>query len=152
MIDMTEGILSSADTKTHQRYMFPVSEHCKILTFNLDYSPSFLEDEELSWEIIRQGQAKYEENIELLAEDSWKKYVPLKNLITVSLDDPVEFRGACHRKKDSQRLFISAGEASPGLMPGHLIAGQWTITLSFHAIVTDRCEFKLEVWEEESDL
>ncbi|NQX68282.1 hypothetical protein HQN90_19340 [Paenibacillus alba] len=152
LIYATEGTLASTDTQTHQTYFFPVSENCRTLHLIFDYSPACLEDEEAAKQIIQASQMKYQENSEHQVEDGWKKYLPLRNLLTVSLDDPAKFRGACHRKDISQQLFLTAEEASPGLMPGPLVAGKWSVTLSFHAIVTETCDFKLVVWEEEGSL
>lgn len=42
-----------------------------------------------------------EENLE-----KWKELLPLQNPITISIDDPVRFRGAAHRHSPDQKLFI----------------------------------------------
>ncbi|MEK8126411.1 hypothetical protein WMW72_00625 [Paenibacillus filicis] len=152
LIFQTEGQLSTADSQTHRRFTFDVAPNGRELHLLFDYSPTLLEDEQLSKEIIRTSLFKYNEGSEPVTEDGWRKYYPLRNLLTVSLDDPDGFRGACHRKDASQRLSVSAHEASPGLMPGPVIAGAWTVTLSLHAIVTESCEFKLTVWQEDGDL
>ncbi|WP_240414458.1 hypothetical protein [Paenibacillus periandrae] len=144
-----EEKLAIAQTQTHITYSFAVSDSCRKVNIDFNYSPKTLDNEALSKGIIEQSLRKYNDGNDPIMEDSWTRFLPLKNLITVSVDDPNGFRGACHRHDSEQHLFLAAGSASPGLMPGLLIQGNWSITLSLHAIVTEVCSFKLRVWEGE---
>ncbi|NOU95749.1 hypothetical protein GC093_21345 [Paenibacillus sp. LMG 31456] len=142
-----EEKLAIAQTQTHITYSFAVSDLCRKLNIDFSYAPKTLDNETLSKEIVGLSLLKYSDSNDPILEDGWKRYLPLKNLITVSVDDPNGFRGACHRQDAEQHLFLAADSASPGLMPGLPIQGNWTITLSIHALVTATCSFKLRVWE-----
>jgi hypothetical protein len=139
--------LAAVQTQTHITYSFTVSSSCRMLNVDFLYSPKILKDERLSMEIIRHSLQKYSEGSDQGSDVSMKKFLPLKNLITVSIDGPNGFRGACHRQDPEQHLFLAADSASPGLMPGPLAAGNWSITLSVHALVTETCTYRLVVWE-----
>ncbi len=151
LLDM-EDKLAGVQTQTHLTHSFVVSEHCRKLHIDFSYSPKSLDDETLSREIIGESLRKYTDAGDnayggQAFEESWKRFLPLKNLITVSVDDPNGFRGACHRQDPKQQLFLAADSASPGLMPGPIIQGTWSVTLSVHALVTEKCDVSLVVWE-----
>ncbi|MCR8636251.1 hypothetical protein [Paenibacillus radicis (ex Xue et al. 2023)] len=142
-----EEKLMSEQNQTHITYLFNVSDSCPKLNIDFSYFPKSLDNEALSKEIIGQSLRKYSDGNDPVMEEGWRRFLPLKNLITVSIDDPNGFRGACHRQDSMQHLFLATGAASPGLMQGPLTAGQWSITLSIHALVTETCSYKLSVWE-----
>jgi hypothetical protein len=146
LLDVEEK-LAAVQTQTHITYSFDVSDSCRKLNIDFRYSPKILNDEVLSMEIIRHSLRKYSEGSDQPFEESMKKFLPLKNLITFSIDDPNGFRGACHRQDAEQHLFLAFDSASPGLMPGPLVKGNWSVTLSIHALVTEICTYKLMVWE-----
>jgi predicted metal-dependent phosphoesterase TrpH len=57
------------------------------------------------------------------------------SLVTLSLFDPAGFRGAGHRFAPRQAFDLSAGDATPGLLPGPLPAGEWTVEVDIHCVV-----------------
>jgi hypothetical protein len=59
----------------------------------------------------------------------------VSNLLTLTLFDPSGFRGAGHRGGASQRVRISAAEATPGYLPGPLPAGRWIVQIDTHMIM-----------------
>ncbi|NEW04816.1 hypothetical protein GK047_02130 [Paenibacillus sp. SYP-B3998] len=149
---VVEETLTFVQSQTHVTYSFVVSEQSKKLGIDFNYSPKSLDDERLSKEIIQLSLQKYTVANELKSngpsfEQNWQRFLPLKNLITVSVDDPNGFRGACHRHDPEQSLYLTQELASPGLMPGPIGSGTWSVTLSIHALVTATCNFQLIVWE-----
>lgn len=78
-------------------------------------------------------------------------FLPLKNLITLSLDDPHGYRGAAHRQAPKQEHILTASEASPGFYAGAISAGEWTLTLNVHALVTEFCDCDIQIECEEGE-
>lgn len=76
-------------------------------------------------------------------------FLPLKNLITLSLDDPNGYRGAAHRQADSQVHIVTEPTASPGFLAGKLPAGDWRLVLNVHALVTPFCDCRVKIEVEE---
>ncbi|WP_068785565.1 hypothetical protein [Paenibacillus phocaensis] len=145
VLDM-KGRVAPEDSKTHVRIPFQIDQGCSVLQLRFEYGPKVLEDRERSLQLLQQSFEFYllpEQRESALAQAD--SYLPLKNLITLSLDDPTGYRGACHRHDPVQELALSAGQASPGLLPGPLPAGDWRITLSIHCIVTEACEYQLQI-------
>lgn len=139
--------------KTHITYSFYIPEGVTELHAHFAYSPKVLEDAEKSKELVLESLAAYvEPHLLPVYRDKWESYLPLNNLITLSLDDPQGFRGSGHRHNPDQRYILSEQEASPGLERGPVISGMWKITLSVHCIVTETCDYELQVWEGEGTL
>jgi hypothetical protein len=129
----------------HMMYLPKVS---KKICIEFSYEPKLLEDKESSKEIIQEALSRFipEEELQYKREH-WEDYYPLQNLITLSFDDAVYFRGAAHRHNPKQHLLISEDSASPGLTPGIIPEGMFKATLSVHALVTERCSYSIKVLE-----
>lgn len=72
-----------------------------------------------------------------------------RNLVTLSLFDPAGFRGAAVRARVDQELTISEVGATPGLLAGPIVPGEWSIVLDTHEILntgaeSGRLEYHLE--------
>lgn len=143
------GRVTPESSKTHIRIPFQLDEDCTRLRLKLEYTPKVLKDRKRSLELLQQSFDAYllpEQREPAMSQAD--HYLPLNNLITLSLDDPLGYRGACHRHDPIQELTLSAEQASPGLLPRSLPPGDWEATLSVHSIVTDTCNYSLQVWAE----
>lgn len=78
-------------------------------------------------------------------------FLPLKNLVTLSLDDPQGYRGAAHRQTPQQVHEITGSFASPGFYAGAIPSGEWRLTLNVHALVTEFCDCEIRVECEEGE-
>jgi hypothetical protein len=147
-----QGSLTPHDSKTHICMPFVVEPGCAKLHMRLQYGPKTLEDQDRSIEMLKESYDLYilPEHLEYAIANA-THHLPLKNLITLSLDDTSRYRGACHRHDPIQELYISKMDASPGMMPGELPAGTWTIILSVHCIVTEECTYQMQIWTSEED-
>lgn len=131
--------------KTNMSLPFAVGEGVKSLKFTFSYSPKVLTDRERARLLI-------ERNIEKDAGEyageypSWEEFLPLKNLITLSVDDPTAYRGCAHRQAECMEHIISDSFASPGFNKGAIQAGQWQAVLNLHGVVTEKidCHLKIE--------
>lgn len=151
LIDQTQTLTPEL-SRSHIRFPFHLTREASKLHIHFVYGPKTLEDRERSRRLMEDCIGKYiEPERKPLVLRGLERYYPLSNLITLSVDDPNAYRGACHRHDPEQRLLLSEAEASPGLTKGPLPAGQWTVTVSLHSIVTERCEYRLQVWAEEEE-
>lgn len=134
----TKKCLTPEDEKSNVFFPFDVPEGVSKLCITYSYIPKTLADREKSYELIK-------ENLIRDAGEAWTEYtdyeefVPLKNLVTLSLCSPEGFRGAAHRQADNQYHEVSESFASPGFLRGGIIPGRWTLCLNVHALVTDVC-------------
>jgi hypothetical protein len=145
-----EGQVTPVCSKTHISYKFYLDQTGGKLWISFAYEPKNLEDREQAKRMIFESIEKYTEADQReRIQVKWESYLPLKNLITVSVDDAKGHRGAGHRHDPEQLLFLSEEGASPGLVRGTILPGMWEVTLSIHAIVTNTCRYKLQIHHEE---
>ena len=136
------------DEKTNISFPFDVTEDTESLKITFSYSPKLLEDDERANMLI-------ENNIKKDAGDfaheytNRDEYKPLKNLITVSVDDPDTYRGCAHRQDKDQVHIIREDFASRGFHKGKIQKGQWKVVLNLHGIVTEKVNCRL--WVEAGD-
>lgn len=142
--------VTPACSKSHITYRFFLTSAGGRLGIKFAYRPKQLEDLEKAKALIdRSIELYYETETQEQAKARFESYLPLNNLITVSVDGPNGHRGAAHRHDPEQFLYLSPNEASPGLVCGDIMKGMWEVTLSLHAVVTGYCEYSLQIWQEE---
>ena len=141
-------ILSKKDEKTNVSVEFILENDASFLKITYDYSPKVLDDEESSKQQII-ACLKRDSVVE--SADEWRKYLPIVNLVTLSLDDPFTYRGCAHRHAPSQEHIISENFASPGFIKGKISKGKWLLQLNVHAVVSKQCvcNIKIEAGGEE---
>ena len=146
----TETYLRPDDSKSNRYIPFIVPEGIKKLYITYSYSPKDLEDKDKSYELIRENILRdAPEDIDRYTD--YSEFMPLKNLVTLSLtyDYPDGlthiFRGAAHRHDKEQYHEIGEKFASPGFLKGKITAGQWSLVLNVHALVTDICTCRIKI-------
>ena len=95
------GILTRDDDKKNVRFAFDVPDGTQALQIEFAYSPKTLTDPELEKQICETALKKYNGAV---CYDEYKQYLPLKNLVTLSLDDPGGYRGAAHRQDPARYI------------------------------------------------
>ena len=125
--------------KTNIPLQFTVPNRIEKLIIDYEYSPKTLEDEEKATELLEKSIKKYLGK-EYKAEP--KDFMPVKNLITLSLDEKGNYRGAAHRQADKQHHEICKDFASVGFEKGEITSGEWTLVLNIHCCA---CEVNYNV-------
>ena len=158
VLDLRES-LTPADHQTHRRYPFTVPEACARLTISVAYNPKHLDEAQsstLAWSALRAQSERLAAMVGPVRADAWAKDVTrraervrIPNLLTISLDDESgAYRGAGHRQSPKQDLYVAADEASPGLIAGPLVSGEWTLVLSVHTLVSAHCSVSIAIGAE----
>lgn len=136
--------LNVNDDKTNIVHKFNVPENIRSLKIKYQYSPKELEDRELAVNLIKDCFKNFDEYIVGRPSD----YLPVKNLLTLSLDDCEKYRGASHRQSNNQEIIINSETATAGYEKGEIKAGQWSVVISVHNISCD-VEYNISVEGEE---
>ncbi len=131
--------------KTNMSFPFSVGEGVKSLKFTFSYSPKVLTDNERA-KILIENNIKKDAGEYTGEYPSWEEFLPLKNLITLSVDDPFTYRGCAHRQAEYMEHIIRESFASPGFNKGKIQKGQWKAVLNLHGVVTEKidCHLKIE--------
>ena len=155
----THATLTPTDLHTHRRFVFSVPAGCQALQLHVKYGPKHLAEDASK----ALGEAALAEQTADLAsrvgpdlaaqwaagQQRLTKGRRLANLVTLSLDDAASaYRGAAHRHASDQHLVIGLADASPGLVPGPLPPGVWTLTMSVHALVSTQCALAIQIGAE----
>lgn len=123
-----KGKITAANDKTNLVHRFDVPENIKSLTIKYSYSPKTLENREKAVRLIEECFKKYDDEIIGKASD----YLPVKNLVTVSVDCNGRYVGAAHRQANEQEHIISREKSSVGFIKTDIEAGEWDIVLNVH--------------------
>lgn len=133
LIFSTKGRITIDNDKSNLLHRFDVPDNIKSLKINYSYSPKTVENRELAVNLVRECFDKYDEQLIGKPAD----YLPINNLITLSLDDNGVYRGAAHRQANEQEHIISEDYASVGFIKGKINSGEWDIMLNVHYIGCD---------------
>ncbi|UFT99043.1 CehA/McbA family metallohydrolase [Radiobacillus kanasensis] len=131
--------------QSHISYKFYVPENVEDIVIDFSFHPSHLQDAELAAQIAEQSLRYYGLEDEDRIEEQVNEYLPIKNLLTLSIDDPDGFRGARHSHLSTQKMTIGEKNSSPGVLNKMNQSGLWIFTISVHAIVSETCSMSLKV-------
>lgn len=136
--------------KTNICVPFVLKSGGESLKITFSYSPKILNDNQKAISLIKDCLSR---DAGEFADEycDYSEFLPLKNLITISLDSPNGYVGAAHRHSPSQTVLISETESSNGFIPCKIAAGEWSVVINVHAVVTDYCDFNLKVEVEEAE-
>lgn len=151
-IYLCEKVLHESDNKTNVICPFEVPTELEKMEIRFSYSPKELADIEKSHRFIDEGFKKYAPEPYRKGYKKWEEYLPVVNLLTVSLDSPTGYVGCAHRQSPNQVHVFNKTECSVGFVPQRLVSGKWVVTINVHALVSDECRFKLEILGEEAAL
>lgn len=130
--------------KTNISFPFEAGCEVKALKFTFSYSPKVLYDNERA-KVLIENNIKKDAGEYADEYPSWEEFLPLKNLITLSVDDAEGYRGCAHRQAEYMEHIISENFASPGFNKGKIKPGQWRAVLNIHGVVTEKIDCKLKV-------
>ena len=74
-----------------------------------------------------------------------QQFLPIKNLITLSLEREGVYLGNAHRWAPEQEHIITTEQASRGFVPPVAMEGSWTGMLHLHEIISPRCVGQLRM-------
>lgn len=146
LIYTKEMLLHPIDSKTNISLPFLVEDDYERLEIHFSYTPKELEDKEQARKYIDEGMAKYAPGSYRAGYKNWEAYLPVYNLITLSLDSPDGYVGCAHRHNPEQIHILSKTASSPGFAAQEPVHGNWQAIINVHALVTDECTCTLKIF------
>lgn len=134
--------LTPADNEQLLCFDLTLPEDYDALEITCDYAPKWLSDQAEARRLIEEGMDRY--HIDRQAT-GWESFLPLSNMITLSLECEGEFVGAAHRHHPQQRLVLSERWSSPGLLRRKARAGHWRVVVCTNAVVSPQVAYHLRV-------
>lgn len=135
------GILTQDDDKTNVRFTFDVPPETEALKIEFSYAPKTPEDPIQEQRICEAALKKYNGAVYY---EEYRQYIPLNNLVTLSLDDPSGYRGAAHRQDPHQTHIIAPQHTSYGFTNAPTQPGTWYLTLNVHCALC-RIDYTLKI-------
>lgn len=133
----------SAD-QSHLQFRMFVPHGMEKIEVDFSYNPTKENDFENVRDIIQYHVNHYDPHL-WNNQKAVEKMLPLKNLLTISIDDPNGFRGSCHRWEPETKIMIQKEHSTPGMLNREIVSGMWNIVVNCHAIITEECHLQLSV-------
>ncbi|MGN7941022.1 CehA/McbA family metallohydrolase [Virgibacillus sp. 6R] len=138
--------ITNKSTQSHIKHTFFVPENTDTVYIDFSFEPPHQTDVNENKRLTEEASKYYETK---LSQDDVD---PIRNLLTLSIDDPDGFRGGRHYHSPIQHVIIRDHNSSPGFLNKRNLAGLWFITVSVHALVTDTCQFQLCVYKKSNSI
>ena len=155
-IDLKTKVLSVINTvtpiqsKTNIFHKFELDKDYEEMKIYFSYSPKIHADREKSLELINESMAYYAPAPYEKAYGRAEDYLPIVNLITISLEDCNGYRGCAHRHDEKQIHTLNETFASPGFYKGKISKGIWCVGVNLHCVITDNCSYEIEIFAEDT--
>lgn len=117
-----------------------VPEQLDSIVVSFSYQPEKEENQAVLDSIIKEQGDLYNLN-----QQEKESISSLRNLITLSVTDPVGYRGSCHRFETTQTVRLAAGESTPGMLNRSIKSGMWDFAFNMHAVVTQTCQLDIQI-------
>lgn len=140
--------LTTADVARDIPFAFDVPVGARQVQIELHFDPAGETEVKRCREpILRAMDTYYAGNIPISEEQNWADYLPLKNLITLSLDWNSTYLGNAHRWDNRQIHTFSDTQTPRGFHLPDELHGTWSGMLHVHEVVSAECcvELKIDV-------
>lgn len=121
--------LTELDNQQHKKIKIFLDQDYEALHIAFSYSPQEV-PKDLAIRVIEETLPQYDWEKNLRSMD----FLPLKNLVTISLACEGEYLGCRHNKETQQEIIISEKGSSWGFIPQKVCSGQWEIQLNLHCV------------------
>ncbi|XJS10722.1 hypothetical protein ACF3NG_00160 [Aerococcaceae bacterium WGS1372] len=136
--------LSAFDTQSNIKLPFIVKDNHTSMTIYFTYSPDKSCDY-IAREQVRVALDKYKLP-DATAEDlRVKNYLPVDNLITLSLSKNGQYLGGHHNKSNEQEIILSEQATSHGFWPVKIEPANWELQLNCHCIASMQVVAKVRI-------
>lgn len=145
-----QDCLHPAQSATNVELPFVLETAQQSLTIEWEYWPKVLSDDDLARRMLNEGMEHCVEEQDR-AQFPIHEFLPLVNLVTLSVDAPDGYRGCAHRHDPQQLHVLREEDSSLGFDDGAILPGTWKVVINVHAVVTEPCNFHLKVTAEGGD-
>ncbi len=122
--------------QAHLIYRVYVPENLAELEIQFQYGPIVEKNQQMIRNaVIREG----------LLETIIDENTTVRNLLTVSVNERQNFRGAHHFFSENQNIRISEEHATEGFIPGKINEGHWEFIISCHGVFSEEVNGRIEV-------
>ncbi|MGM9630485.1 hypothetical protein [Butyricicoccus sp.] len=137
---------TAEDTASDVPFAFACPAGVRAIRISFSFSPGKEQSEARCKPQIEDALARYYDRYSREIQPmTVEQYIPIKNLITLSLAWEGIYLGNAHRWAPQQEHLITAAQASRGFVPPERLEGSWTGMLHLHEILSARCTGQLRI-------
>lgn len=136
--------LGEYDTQTNVKIPFEIRNKYKELVIYFTYSPNKSKDD-IARKQVEDALKKYTSGSYSTVKQLASDYLPVDNLITLSLSKNGKYLGAHHNKNNVQEITINNKEASFGFWPVEVEPADWELQLNCHCIASKVVEANVRI-------
>lgn len=142
-------LLEPDDTASDIPFGFRTPQGTSSVTITLDFAPDREQDAAVCRKPILDALRLYDPQVpESFLEEHWQDYLPVKNLITISLEHEGSYLGNAHRWDCQQSHFFTALQTARGFCKPQSLCGEWKGMLHIHEVISPKCRAVLKIiWE-----
>ena len=137
--------IKETDSKTNIILDFELEKDYNQLVFHLCYSPKEVDNTQIAKSQIEEAIKRFIPNNAQNGNVCWQDFVPLCNLITLSLDYQNQYLGCAHRQAPSQTHYINQSSPSYGFITHQPVKGHYRAVLNVHAVIGDDVTYQIEI-------
>lgn len=141
--------LKPSDTASDIPFTFQTPQGTCSIEINLHFEPPSEWNHTICRQPVMQAlNTYYVGNQTAFSEDQWMEYLPIKNMITVSLDHGNKYLGNAHRWDSNQTHLFTPTYVAQGFLKPESLCGCWSGMLHIHEIISPQCRVELKIgWE-----
>lgn len=141
-----EYVWSPADAQTDVPFAFCCTQDITEIRILFSFSPGMETAEEICRPQVEKALARYYDCYpRTLQPMDENRFLPVKNLVTLSVDCQGVYLGNAHRWDTQQEHIFNRAWASRGFHPPAQMAGDWTGMLHLHEIISAECRAYLKI-------
>ncbi|WP_105619941.1 hypothetical protein [Vallitalea okinawensis] len=141
-----KGILTRDCMKSQIIYQFFVDKPLNGLYISFYYYPKSTSEQQQKKLICEYYIKEYPDAVQSEYKKEIEKEEYFYNLLTLSIDDDKGFRGSYHKHWMVDEIVIEKESATKGFIAGEIKEGNWKVTISNHAILTENVTYHIKVW------
>lgn len=146
LLSKSSIVLGKNHRKTNRIFTFISNRNYKKINIYFSFSPGVLENiDESKKEILKTLKFYCDNTKENIHKYDVSSYIPIKNLITISVDHEGNYLGNAHRWDTNQKHIISCEKSSLGFEKCNHTKGLWKINMHIHEIVSEMVSVSLRV-------
>lgn len=122
-------IITPEDNQTNIPIRFILEQDYQALEITFSYGPAYATDEEVLPYLMKTLPRYLKKEV---TPEVARRFLPVENLVTLSLAYEGDYLGARHTKERVQRIVLSPSEASLGFPAMPIEKGEWELQLNVH--------------------
>ena len=137
---------TSEDAQHDVIFSFSCPTEIQEVRISFSFSPAFETEKSICLPRIEDALGRYYDSYSRALQPMESLgFLPIKNLITLSVGKDGKYLGNAHRWEPEQEHVFTAVSASRGFVPPEKLSGEWSGMLHLHEIISLQCRGTLYI-------